>query len=153
MPGEIDNRVTLTPFIELLDPEDWDNPGIIAGYRTEDGDAWGITVPLDFDMVIAAIRIVDTPRFEPILDRNGRVECHPVSESMSDDRYIQLLRANQPFAKPVDDLVADYLKCDRNEPDHGEYGVLDDYRKLSERLARALELVDAEIKRRSDNDT
>jgi len=69
--------------------------------------------------------------------------------TMSDERYARSIKANREHAKPVDDLVSDFLDLNRNEPDHGEDGVLDDYQKLRARLNRALDLVNEELKRRN----
>jgi hypothetical protein len=49
----------------------------------------------------------------------------------------------------LDELVAEMIELDRNEPSYGEDGVLEEYGMLRDRLKRALRLIETEIGRRT----
>jgi len=137
--------LTLTPFFE---PENADFPGgelFVAGYKDENGDRCGIIVPVERE-IIENLVLTSTP-FEPHLDSDGSVQAWP-GGWVSDEMFGEMLKGELLPKMPIDELVAQTLSLDRNEPSTGEDGVLESYVVMRERLNRAVALVDEEIARR-----
>ncbi|MDR3526616.1 MAG: hypothetical protein P4L57_05005 [Rhizomicrobium sp.] len=139
--------LVLTPFLEPEDPTFPDNDRFVAGFKDEDGNRCGTLVPLSRDTLEALI--LTSTAFEPVMDADGTVQACPDALVVSDEMYGEMLQGDLLPKVAVDELVANTLELNRNEPDDGEDGVLPVFANMRNRLVHALELVDAEISRRS----
>ncbi len=143
----MNGALTLTPFLEPEYPDLPDNDLFIAGFKDKDGNRCGTLVPLPREVLENLI--LTSTSFDPGIDSDGMVRAWPDGLAVDDDTFGEM-RARGLLPKiPIDELVAETIELDRNEPDEGDDGVLSEYRKMRDRLKRGLELVEAEIARRT----
>lgn len=139
--------LVLTPFLEHEDPNFPDNDRFVAGFKDEYGNRHGTLVPLPREALETLI--LTSTAFEPVVDADGSIHAWPDALVVGDEIYEQMLRGDLLPKIPMDELVAETLELNRDEPDDGEDGVLPEFATMRDRLAHALELVDAEISKRS----
>jgi len=134
----------LTPYIE---PEDnaTDADRFIAGFRDEHGDTWGMKVPVGRSVLERLI--LGSTELSPYMDSQGRIQACP-DGFVDDEAFELMLRRNLVPKVEIDELVANSLSLDKNEPNYGKDGVLAGYEEMRDRLVHALNLVEAEIARR-----
>jgi hypothetical protein len=145
MPVESPDNLRLVPFLEPEDPEYPESAGFVAGFKDEAGNRWGIVVPLQRETFDRLVLLSNS--FLPRVASDGMVQAWP--EDAEDELFGEMLNAGVLPQVELDALIAETLELDANEPDHGEDGVLADYAVLRNRLRRALDLVEAEITKRS----
>jgi hypothetical protein len=133
----------LVPFLEPENPDYPHQDRFVAGFKDADGERWGV-VPLERRVLKRAVLLSTT--FKPHVASDGTVQPWP--DDSDDDVFGEMLKLGLLEKIGLDDLIAENLKLDCNEPDHGEDGVLPEYAVLRDRLKRAMFLVEAEIARR-----
>lgn len=141
------DRSDAQDFVTFFEPETPDHLNqdrFVAGFKDSDGARWGV-VPLECSIVERAVLLNMT--FKPHLDSNGMVQPWP--KDSDDDVFGEMMKLGLLEKTGLDDLIAETLESDLNEPDHGEDGVLPEYVVLRDRLQRALSLVEREIAKRA----
>ena len=73
----------------------------------------------------------------------------PWPKDNDDEMFGEMMKLGLLEKTGLDDLIAETLEADQNEPDHGADGVLPEYVVLRDRLQRALSLVEREIAKRA----
>lgn len=134
-------------FVPFFEPEASDNlypDRFVAGFKGSDGTRWGV-VPLECSIVERAVLLSIT--FKPHLDSNGMVQPWP--KDNDDEMFGEMMKLGLLEKAGLDDLIAETLEADQNEPDQGADGVLPEYVVLRDRLQRALSLVEREIAKRA----
>jgi hypothetical protein len=137
----------LTPFLEPENPDDHVSARYIAGFKNHLGEHWGTVIPLDREHVDRLV--LTATRFQPRIEVDGTAQAWPDAEVVDDGVFEAMLKGGLLPMVPLDELVAEAIDLNRNEPSQGEDGVLPDFASMRKRLAHALQLVDAEIARRS----
>ncbi|MGY3581760.1 hypothetical protein ACVIGB_000169 [Bradyrhizobium sp. USDA 4341] len=130
--------IVLTPFFRPRDEGAEEQHMYVAGFVDEDGVAWG-TIQLEAELVEQAV--MEHQAFEVWCDSDGCIQPQPASEEL----FEHLLREGQLKKRPLDELVAEAIELDKNEPNDE---VLDMFETLHERLLRATSVVADEIARR-----
>ncbi|QHP66104.1 hypothetical protein EI171_00775 (plasmid) [Bradyrhizobium sp. LCT2] len=128
--------IVLTPFFRPGDEDAEDQEMYVAGFVDEDGVAWG-TIQLEAEMVEQAVMGHRT--FEVWCDSDGCMQPQPAIEEPFEFGEGQLKKT------PLDELVANTIELDKNEPNDE---ILDMFETLHERLLRATSAVADEIARR-----
>ena len=128
-------------FVPFFEPEASDNlypDRFVAGFKGSDGTRWGV-VPLECSIVERAVLLSIT--FKPHLDSNGMVQPWP--KDNDDEMFGEMMKLGLLEKAGLDDLIAETLEADQNEPDHGADGVLPEYVVLRYRLQAGPVAVDA----------
>jgi len=144
------DALQLTPFLEPEENDLSDSDRFVAGFKDVEGHRCGVLVPLDRDVIHS--RVLSEIPFEVQMDSEGRVQAGPDILMVSDEIFDEMYKRDLLPKVSVDDLVADVISIDQNEPNDGEDGVMESYMLMRERLLHAVTLIDAEIARRKADD-
>ena len=111
----------------------------VAGFRDEDGESWGVVVPLDADDVEPIV--MRGIAFSLVIDTTGLIGIEAEGKS---DRIAELIASSGKRARsPLDTIVEAALRPDLLAMEDEASA---DLGELRERLVHAIELVDQAIR-------